>query len=165
MNEDIIRIASSVLDDNPIDITQIKTLMQQTSSKSGLFDMLYWANKIREKHFGNKVSVCSIVPGRLGGCNQDCAFCAQSVRYDTHIDKTPEILSDEQILAAAAEAKKNGVPNFGIVYSGKAVTEDELVRLEKLIAQIKADYGLGMCASLGIISEEQAQRLADHAGG
>ena len=161
MNETITRIAEHVLDGGKVDRLQSQTLLEETADNTGLDDLLYWANKIRIKHFGNSVRICSIVPGRLGGCNQDCAFCAQSVRYDTHIDKKPEVLSDTEILAAASEAKKNGVANFGIVYSGKAVTETELQRLEKLIAKIKADYGLGMCASLGIIDGKQAKRLAD----
>ena len=88
-------------------------------------DLLYWANKIRQKFFGNRIKVCSIVPGRVGGCDQDCAFCAQSARYKTHVEKTT-ILSDEEILEAAAAAKENGVPHLGIVYSGKAVSDAEL---------------------------------------
>ena len=161
MNETITRIAEYVLDGGKVDRGQSQTLLDESDSYPGQMDLLYWANKIRIKHFGNTVKICSIVPGRLGGCNQDCAFCAQSVKYDTHIDKKPAVLSDEDILVAAAEAKKNGVPNFGIVYSGKAITEDELQRLEKLIARIKDEYGLGMCASLGIIDDKQAKRLAD----
>jgi len=123
-------------------------------------DLLYWANRIRRKYFGNKVRICSIVPGRLGGCSQDCAFCAQSVRYDTAVDKSPQVLTDDQILAAAAEAKAKGVPNFGIVYSGKAVSEAELERLIGLTARIKEEYGLGVCASLGILNDQQFGRLA-----
>lgn len=131
-----------------------------TAAGEDFDDLLYWSNKIRQKNFGNKIKVCSIVPGRLGGCNQDCAFCAQSARYDTHVEKTPKTLTDDEILAAAAEAKQNGVPNFGIVYSGRAVTESELARLETLIAKITREMGLGMCAALGIINADQARRLA-----
>ena len=101
----------------PDDITVLSKL-----SSDHLDDLLYWANEIRKANFGNKVKMCSIVPGRLGGCSQDCAFCAQSLHYDTAVDKTPQVLDDDQIMAAAVEAKQKGVPNFGIVYSGKKVT-------------------------------------------
>ena len=158
MNERIRDFARQVLDGKTLDRSQIEQLLEE--SKTDFDDFLYFANKIRTKHFANKVNVCSIVPGRLGGCDQDCAFCAQSVRYDTAVDKKPQVLTDEQILAAAAEAKEKGVPNFGIVYSGRAITEAELQRIERLIKVITKDYGLGMCASLGIINEEQADRLA-----
>ena len=123
-------------------------------------DLLYWANRIRRRFFGDQVRICSIAAGRLGGCGQDCAFCAQSVRYETGIDKTPTVLSDEQILSAAAEAKHNGVGNFGIVYSGKAVSDGQLERLIGLTQRIKEDYGLGVCMGLGILSGDQIQRLA-----
>lgn len=157
MNKTIAKFSETILNGNQIDKDQITDLAE--AAATDFDDLLYWSDKIRQKYFGNKIKLCSIVPGRLGGCNQDCAFCAQSVRYDTHIDKTPQVLTDEEILAAAAVAKKNGVPNFGIVYSGKAITEAELTRIERLITRITGEMGLGMCASLGIINKQQADRL------
>jgi biotin synthase len=154
----ISKLAEIILSDGLLDKPQIKELL--LASKNSPYDLLHWANKIRIANFGNKIKVCSIVPGRLGGCNQDCAFCAQSVRYNTALEKQPKVLTDSEILIAAAEAKANGVPNFGIVYSGKTVSEQELQRLIKLTGHIKKEYGLGVCLSLGIISTEQANRLA-----
>ncbi len=123
-------------------------------------DLLYWANRIRKRFFGDAIRVCSIVPGRIGGCDQDCAFCAQSARYVTHVDRKATILSDAEILAAAQQAKDAGVPHLGIVYSGKAASPTELTRLEGLIRQIKTDYGICACAGLGILNAEQMKRLA-----
>lgn len=159
MNEVIAGFGEGVIDGQLLGKAQARSLL--AASAEDIDDLLYWANKIRRKFFGNKIKVCSIVPGRLGGCSQDCAFCAQSVRYDTYLEKAPQVLSDDEILKTAKKAKESGVPNFGIVYSGKAVTDDELARLEVLIAKITKDMGLGMCASLGIISAQQAKRLAD----
>jgi biotin synthase len=158
MNETLSVLAGRVLDGQLLDRAEIDGLLEKSSRNPD--DLLYWANKIRQKFFGNKIKVCSIVPGRLGGCSQDCKFCAQSARYDTAIEKKPKLLSDEEILKAAAEARDKGVGNFGIVYSGKAVSEAELGRLEKLIKTITQEYGLGVCASLGIINSEQMKRLA-----
>ena len=135
---------------------QIDTLLAE--GKTHFFDLLYWANKIREKFFGNKVKICSIVPGRLGGCDQDCKFCAQSARYETSYRNT-QILSDEEILSAAEQARLNDVTRFGIVYSGRTTSEKELARLQSLIRQIKERFGLKVCASLGVITAEQAQQL------
>lgn len=159
MNSIIENFANVVLTGKVIDRKQALELL--TQGRNNYDDFLYWANRIREEFFGNKVRICSIVPGRLGGCDQDCAFCSQSVKYDTHIEKKAQILSDEQILAAAKEAKEKGVSNFGIVYSGKRINEDELKRVVNLTTQIKKNYELGVCASLGILNFEQFQRLAD----
>jgi len=158
MNEKIRTIAECCLSGGEIDRGQIDILLSE--ARSSYFDLLYWANRIRERFFGNKVRICSIVPGRLGGCNQDCRFCAQSARYDAGYTST-KTLSDAEVLAAAEQAKSNGVGRFGIVYSGRVVSEKELTRLGDLIAQIKDRFGLRVCASLGMISEQQAKRLAD----
>ena len=158
MNDKISSIAENILDGGLIDRDKIGCLA--SAGDSDLWDLLYWANRIREENFGNKVRLCSIVPGRLGGCNQDCKFCAQSASYKTAIDKTT-VLSDEEIMTAAEKAFNDNVPNFGVVYSGRAVTEKELCRLERLIPKIKSKYNFGICASLGIINDAQAKRLAD----
>ena len=158
MNLKIASIAEDILRENKPDKNDIDILLAK--NKEDVWDLLYWANKIREKNFGNKVKLCSIVPGRLGGCDQDCKFCAQSALYETTTGKA-ETLSNEQILAGAKKAYDSGVPNFGIVYSGRAITEKELARLEKLIPQIKEKFDLGICASLGIIDSSQARRLAE----
>jgi len=158
MNDIIARFAEAVLAGRHLQRPQVDELL--TASTEALDDLLYWSGKIRRRFFGNAVRLCSIVPGRLGGCSQDCAFCAQSARYNTAIDKTPRLLSEDQVMAAAVEAKKNGVPRFGIVYSGKAVSEEELSRLETILAKIVRETGLKVCAALGIIDVEQARRLA-----
>jgi biotin synthase len=158
MNTIIADMAEAVLAGNVLSRLDIDKLAQQSQSSTD--DFLYWANEIRKCYFGNKVQVCSIVPGRLGGCDQDCAFCAQSVRYNTHIDKKPKVLNDQEILAAARKAKEKGVGHFGIVYSGRAVSEKEVTRLERLIEQITNDIGIPVCGGFGILSQSQLKRLA-----
>ncbi len=159
MNKQISEYAEKVLAGQLLDRDEIVTL----SSVSGehFDDLLYWANEIRKANFGNTVKMCSIVPGRLGGCSQDCAFCAQSVHYDTAVDKTPKTLTDDEIMAAAAQAAEEGVPNFGIVTSGRKVSKADLDRFIDLTKRIKEKYGLGVCMGLGILSDEDMQRLAD----
>jgi biotin synthase len=158
MNSKISKIADVVLNGGELDRALAKELSAE--GRMHFDDLLYWANEIRQRFFSNKVRVCSIVPGRLGGCDQDCKFCAQSIRYNTHVEKKAKVLSDEEILTAAKEAKDKGVANFGIVHSGKKISESELSRIENLTVKIKNKFGLGVCASLGILTSEQAGRLA-----
>lgn len=159
MNEQIRTYAERILGGRTLDRGEIETL--SGLSADNLDDLLYWANRIRKANFGNRVKVCSIVPGRLGGCSQDCAFCAQSVHYNTAVDKTPRVLTDEEILAGAAEAAQKGVSNFGIVYSGRKVGDDEIQRLIGLTRTIKERHGLGVCMGLGILSEQAIEALAE----
>ncbi|MHC4260356.1 MAG: biotin synthase BioB, partial [Planctomycetota bacterium] len=156
MKARIEQIANSCLAGEQIGSEQVDSLLAEAESDPD--SLLYWANRIRQRFFGNKVKVCAIVPGRLGGCSQDCKFCAQSARYNTDYQKT-QTLSDEEIMGAAEQAKLSGVRNFGIVYSGKTANGNELTRLEGLISEIKNRLGVKVCASLGVITTEQAQRL------
>ncbi len=78
MNSTIAELAGIILDGGQLDRPRIEELA--CAAESDFDDLLYHANRIRQKYFGNRIKICSIVPGRLGGCNQDCAFCAQSVR-------------------------------------------------------------------------------------
>ncbi|MHC4637716.1 MAG: biotin synthase BioB [Planctomycetota bacterium] len=153
MTQKTSKIAGICLAGGEIDAEQIDILLGEAE----YYDLLYWANRIRERFFGNKVQICAIVSGRLGGCNQDCKFCAQSARYNSGYVET-KITGDEKILEAASEAGDSGVRRFGIVYSGKTITEKELKRLEGLIGQISR-MGLEVCGSLGVITAEQAERL------
>lgn len=159
MNEQIQRYAEKILNGQLLERDEIVTLSQLSADHFD--DLLYWANEIRKANFGNGVKVCSIVPGRLGGCSQDCAFCAQSVHYDTAVDKTPKTLTDDEIMSAAAKAAQDGVPNFGIVTSGRKVSTADLDRFIDLTQRIKETYGLGVCMGLGILSDSDMQRLAD----
>jgi biotin synthase len=159
MNEIIEQFAYKVLSGGLLERSEAEELSNQ--ARKAYDDLLYWANKIRYEFFGDKIKVCSIVPGRLGGCDQDCAFCAQSVRYDTAVEKKAKLLPNEQILTAAKEAKEKGVSNFGIVYSGRKISKEEFERVAGLAKRIKNDFGLGVCASLGILTKEQAKTLAE----
>jgi len=152
MDSSIVEIAQICLNAGQLAPEQIEVLLG-----ADYYDLLYWANRIRERFFGNQIGICSIVAGRLGGCDQDCKFCAQSARYNGGYIET-KITSDETILDVARQARDSGVRRFGIVYSGRGVSEKELGRLEGLIKQIH-DLKLEVCGSFGIITVEQAQRL------
>jgi biotin synthase len=117
------------------------------------------ADAIRRKFFGKKIRICSIIPGRLGGCDQDCRFCAQSARYKTPV-KQARTLGDEEILDAARQAFDSGVRRFGIVYSGSSPAGGDFERLLKLVGRIRS-LGMEVCASAGMLSASEAGRLAE----
>ncbi len=101
---------------------------------------------------------CSLISARTGKCSQDCKYCAQSTRYNTNI-KTHPLVSIEEVKKAAIESKNNGAINFAIVTSGK--TPDEAKDFDELLQMIKEINALGLksCASIGILNQNQAQKL------
>ncbi len=158
MNRIIEKLAKRILNGYLLERVEAENLLAM--SRSDLDDLLYWANEIRKQYFGNKVQVCSIVPGKLGGCSEDCAFCAQSARYHTQIGPAREI-GEEEILNAARQAYQAGVRHFGIVNSGKRVTDKEVERLGHIAEKIKQQYNMTLCGSFGILNDTQAQSLVD----
>ena len=116
--------------------------------------------KEAKKYTFKEFEFCSLISARTGKCSQDCKYCAQSTRYNTNI-KTHPLVSIEEVKKAALESKKNGAINFAIVTSGK--TPDEAKDFDKLLEMIKEINKLGLksCASIGILTKQQAQKLKE----
>src|SRR5215510_10568338 len=72
-----------------------------------IFDLLSWANRIREHFKGNKVHLCSIVNAKAGGCSENCSFCAQSSHYQTSSPRYG-FVDPEPLMEAAEEADRHG---------------------------------------------------------
>ena len=122
-----------------------------------LYDLLYWANRIRLKFFGPRIHLCSIASARTGACSEDCKFCSQSQHHQAVVQ--PAVADARQLLTAAREAATNGAHCFGIVTSGSNLTDTELDRLTPVLRTIAADAKIRCCASLGTLTDEHARRL------
>jgi biotin synthase len=117
------------------------------------------ASRIREHHHGNRVRCCSIVSAKTGRCGEDCGFCSQSAHFKTHV-QGQALLEDAQVLDAAAQAAADGAESFGIVNSGYGPTDAEIDRWGATVRRIRDAGRTRACASLGVVSAEQAERLA-----
>jgi biotin synthase len=127
-----------------------------------VYDLFYWANKIRIRFKGRDVKFCAIVAAKVGGCSEDCKFCAQSEHYDTPISKEQSKLTDEQLLESAWHAAEVGADSFGIVNSGRGPTRRELEEwLKPLMMKIAAEGKTRACATLGALTPETARFLYD----
>ncbi len=116
------------------------------------------ANAIREKFMGKKVDLCTIMNAKSGQCTEDCKYCAQSVHYETGIQKYP-LLEYNQILQRALEMEKQGAHRFSLVTSGRSIGEKDFERLLEIYTKLHRDTDLILCASHGIIGYEQAISL------
>src|SRR5215475_6981279 len=127
-----------------------------------IFDLLAWANRVREHFKGNKIHLCSIVNVKAGGCSENCRFCSQSAAYQTDSPRYG-LIDAEPVLEAADEAKANGITALGLVAAWRGLEEgpvlDEVCnRLEELKRSGKTRPD----ASLGIIkSRKVADRLRE----
>lgn len=130
-------------------------------SENNFLQFFASATRIREKFKGKKVILCSIVSAKSGGCSEDCSFCAQSVHYQTNAPLYPMITS-EQILKTAKEARAAGASEFSVVTSGRDVASDsDLSVLVSSFKKISSDIKIPCCASLGILDDERGKALKD----
>jgi biotin synthase len=120
------------------------------------------AHQVRLARCGPSVEVEGILSARTGGCPEDCHFCSQSSRFDSPVKATP-FLDTEEVLAAARETQAAGASEFCIVLAIRGPDERTLTRILELVPLINQETGLNVAVSAGLLSEEQAQRLA--AGG
>ena len=119
------------------------------------------AEKTRLKHRGNKVSTCSITNAKSGNCSEDCSFCAQSHKSSANIEKYP-LMSVETLFEEAKKAKELSALNFSIVTSGRSITTDnEKNKILSAIKKIRAELGLNICCSLGLVDEDFLKQLKE----
>lgn len=115
--------------------------------------------KESQKYLKEEVEFCSIISARTGKCSQNCRYCAQSSHYNTEIETHP-LLSVETVVHAAKDSVKNGADRVAIVTSGKTPDESDFDTMLVMIKALNAE-GIKSCASIGILNEEQAKKLAD----
>ena len=122
------------------------------------------ADYVRSQFGDGTVDACSIVNAKAGNCAEDCGFCAQSVHFDTGIDNYG-FLDPEEILAAAKRAERDGAQRFGIVVAEKGVSKEqrpeEWQEVLRAIRLVRDETDVEVDASLGILTEEEAQILAE----
>jgi biotin synthase len=125
-------------------------------------DLAALAHRVRLAWCGPGVEVEGILSAKTGGCPEDCHFCAQSSRFDTPVKATP-FLDTEEVLAAATETAALGASEFCIVLAVRGPDERTMGRLLDLAPLVRDATGLNVAVSAGILTAEQAKRLA--AGG
>lgn len=115
--------------------------------------------KLSSKYVKDEIEFCSLINARNGKCSQNCKYCAQSSHYRTHIDSYP-LVKIEEVRKAALDAKSHKALRFAIVTSGKTPDESDFDKMLEMIKEINKIEGLNSCASIGILNEEQAKKLA-----
>ena len=131
----------------------------ETLIDADIYDLMYGANKIRERHRGDVVEFCSIVNARSGRCPNDCSFCAQSSRWGAKT-KTFPLLAERTMATRIAQAASPNTGHIGIVTSGPALRKKEDVdRICRVIKKASSKNHFSMCASLGELNLPTARRL------
>ena len=123
-------------------------------------DLLYRAQQVHRQSFDpNAVQVSTLLSIKTGACPEDCAYCPQSIRFETAID-THDLMSLEQVRSAAQRAKDAGATRFCMGASYRGPKDSQLEPIVEMVKAVKA-MGLETCATLGLLRPGQAERLAE----
>jgi len=126
-----------------------------------LSDLVFRAAAVhRAHHRPDEVQGCMLLSIKTGGCPEDCAYCPQSARYDTEVDRQ-DLMGIEETLAAAASARDQGATRFCMGAAWRDVPNDK--RFDRVLEMVKGVRALGMeaCCTLGMLTQDQADALAE----
>ena len=118
------------------------------------------AERVRRHFHGNKVQIHILENAKMGGCPEDCAFCSQSARYGTEVEASPT-LAVAELVEGARKAKASSAWRYCMVTATRGPSGKDLDIICEAAKQIKSEMNISLCASLGLLDEEKAKRLAE----
>jgi biotin synthase len=126
------------------------------------FDLMERARTTFSSHWNKReVQLCTLLSIKTGGCSEDCAYCAQSARYQTGI-QSERLMPQEKVLEVARRARENGSSRFCMGAAWKGVRDGE-AKFEQVLEIMRAVSQLGMevCVTLGHLSSIEAKKLKE----
>ena len=149
-------LATRVLDGQRL--TEAEGLGILRSSDDELLELLGSAFRIRRRYFGKTVQLYFLINAKSGLCPEDCSYCSQSKASEAVIPRYT-ILDRDQLLEGARLASEQQAKTYCIVISARRPSEREMEAIEEIVRDIKSRYDLKICTSLGLVTQEQANRL------
>lgn len=123
-------------------------------------DLLFRAQTVhRVHHAPNTVQMSTLLSVKTGACPEDCAYCPQSVRYDTGLDREA-LMAVADVAARAKAAREAGATRFCMGAAWRSPKKRDIEVMTAMIREVKS-LGLESCATLGMLSREQAKELRD----
>ncbi len=122
-------------------------------------DLLWKAQEVHRAHWdANEVELATLLSIKTGGCPENCGYCPQSAHHDTGV-VAEKMMPVDEVVAAAQAAKDSGATRFCMGAAWRSPKDRDIDDVEEMVKAVKA-LGLETCATLGMLKEEQAQRLA-----
>ncbi len=126
-----------------------------------LLELLHRAQGLhRTYHRANAIQLASLLSIKTGGCPEDCSYCPQSARYDVGLEVEP-LMELQRVLEAARRAKARGASRFCMGAAWREVSDGPAFDAVCEMVRGVRDLGMEACVTLGMLSGEQASRLAE----
>jgi biotin synthase len=121
-------------------------------------ELIFRAAQVHRENFDpTEVQISTLLSIKTGGCPEDCAYCPQAAQYDTGV-KAEKLMPIEAVLAEARAAKASGASRFCMGAAWREPKDRDLEQVCAMVEGVKA-LGLETCATLGMLTGEQAARL------
>ena len=111
----------------------------------------------RAHHDANAVQVSTLLSIKTGGCPEDCGYCPQAARYHTGVEAT-KLMTTDAVLEKAKQARAAGGTRFCMGAAWRSPKDRDVEKVAEMVGAVRA-LGMETCATLGMLSEPQAQRL------
>ena len=122
-------------------------------------DLMFQAQTVHRAHFNpNEVQVSTLCSIKTGACPEDCAYCPQSARYDTGLERE-KLMAVEKVIEEAKAAKASGATRFCMGAAWRSPKNRDMPYVTTMVQGVKA-LGLETCMTLGMLDEAQAQELS-----
>jgi biotin synthase len=123
-------------------------------------DLLFEAQRVHREHQApNTVQMSTLLSVKTGACPEDCAYCPQSIRYDTGLERET-LMAVADVAARAKAAREAGATRFCMGAAWRSPKKRDIEVMSAMIREVKS-LGLESCATLGMLTREQAQELRD----
>lgn len=123
-------------------------------------DLMHRAQTVhRAHHPTNTVQMSTLLSVKTGACPEDCAYCPQSVRYDTGLDREALMAVDDVVTRARA-AREAGATRFCMGAAWRSPKKRDIEIMSAMIREVR-ELGMETCATLGMLNKEQARELRD----
>jgi biotin synthase len=149
-------LADGVLSGNPIGRDDALSILQAPDIE--VLSILAAGYRIRHRYFGNSVQLYFLMNAKSGLCPEDCHYCSQSKISSAPVPKY-NILRRDELMDGARLAAERGAKTYCLVISARGPNEREMSAVEQIVPEIKEKYGLDICACLGLLNRDQADRL------
>jgi biotin synthase len=126
-----------------------------------LLELVFNAATLHRKYNDTaEVQVCTLLSIKTGGCAEDCAYCPQAARYNTGVN-VQALMKKEEVLEYAQKAKQAGSTRFCMGAAWREVRDNK--DFDRVLDMVKGvnEMGMEVCCTLGMLTEQQAQKLAD----
>jgi biotin synthase len=123
-------------------------------------DLMFRAQQVhRAHHPHNAVQMSTLLSIKTGACPEDCAYCPQSVRYDTGLERE-KLVPLEEVRTRAQAAKDAGATRFCMGAAWRSPKKKDVEAVAAMIREVRA-LGMETCATLGMLTSDQAHELKD----